>query len=439
MKVYVTVLLILIVSTATAQVVRVGEVSRDFELTNRIDQSPIKLSDYEGHVIVLDFFAWWCGPCRRSSPVVEQDIYQYFESRDGNHHGVPVAVIAVNIESDNPARTDEFVEKSGLELVGDDIDREAWDQFKERSAIPLFVIINGVKDNSEYEQWEVLYKKTGFEGVKKFREIINKVQPGVAPPEAGNQTVTISLSKTEVYLGEKVTFFLSHDLVLPVTYQWIKGDSNIPGANQNSYTIVNVKKQDAGIYEVLVSSNHGSIKSKSVMLTVLEPDDETNPPVGIPAITKQPKSKTVGPGKNMTFLVEATGAEPMTYQWFQDQVKLVGKVEKSLSISNVDSSKHIGQYTVVVKNSFGSVKSDAAQLNVMTESELYITKKIFMVGNRLVFQAETPMTGRELDVERSFDFNNWEKVRSVASVGLITVVVDMENDKRMFYRLKIVD
>ena len=76
---------------------------------------------------------------------------------------------------------------------------------------------------------------------------------------------------------------------------------------------------------------------------------------------------------------------------------------------------------------------------IITESELYITKKIFTVGDRLVFQAETPMTGGELDVERSFDFNNWEKVKSVASVGLITVVVDMENDKRMFYRLKIVE
>jgi hypothetical protein len=288
-----------------------------------------------------------------------------------------------------------------------------------------------------------------FEGVSKSAKIF--IYPGatgfaktlaglpVVILGASNQTVTISLPKTEVYVGETVAFSSSHDLVLPVTYQWIKDDSGIPGANKKSYSIVNVKKEDAGRYEVLVSNDHASIKSDAATLTVLEPDDEINPPDGIPIITKQPKSKTVWPGQSLTFLVKATGAEPMTYQWFQDQVKLVDKIDKSLSISNVDPSKHIGGYTVVVENSFGSVKSDVARLKVITESELYITKKIFTVGNRLVFQAETPMTGGELDVERSFDFNNWEKVKSVASVGLITVVVDMENDKRMFYRLKIVD
>jgi len=113
--------------------------------------------------------------------------------------------------------------------------------------------------------------------------------------------------------------------------------------------------------------------------------------------------------------------------------------DKSLTITNVDTSKHIGGYTVVVENSFGSVKSNVARLNVITESELYITKKIFTIGDRLVFQAETPMTGGKVDVEKSVDFNNWEKVKSVLSVGLITVVVDMENDKRIFYRLKLVD
>ncbi len=176
---------------AHAQVVRVGEVSRDFELTNRSDQSPLKLSNYEGHVIVLDFFAWWCGPCRNSSPVVEKDIYQYFKSRDGNDHGVPVTVLAVNIESDSPDRTDQFVNDAGLELVGDDFGREAWDQFNEQGAIPLFVIVNGVNGNSDYKQWEVLYKKTGFEGAEKFRDIINRVQPGVKPPDPEEEAIEL--------------------------------------------------------------------------------------------------------------------------------------------------------------------------------------------------------------------------------------------------------
>jgi len=48
----------------------------DFELTN-LDGKTVKLSDYKGKVVVLDFWATWCGPCRASFPKMQQLVTKY--------------------------------------------------------------------------------------------------------------------------------------------------------------------------------------------------------------------------------------------------------------------------------------------------------------------------------------------------------------------------
>jgi thiol-disulfide isomerase/thioredoxin len=45
------------------------------------DGKPVKLSDYKGKVVVLDFWATWCGPCQSSMPHLEK-IYRQVRDKD---------------------------------------------------------------------------------------------------------------------------------------------------------------------------------------------------------------------------------------------------------------------------------------------------------------------------------------------------------------------
>ncbi|MEM8907716.1 MAG: TlpA disulfide reductase family protein [Bacteroidota bacterium] len=56
-----------------------GSIAPDFT-QNRPDGSPMNLSDLKGKVVLLDFWASWCGPCRRENPHVVK-IYNKYKDK----------------------------------------------------------------------------------------------------------------------------------------------------------------------------------------------------------------------------------------------------------------------------------------------------------------------------------------------------------------------
>ena len=163
-----------------------------------------------------------------------------------------------------------------------------------------------------------------------------------------------------VLTGSTVTFNVSVTGPSTLSYQWDKNGSNILDAVSSSYTITDVQDSDAGDYKVTISTINGSsIVSNPATLTIIQP-----PPTPVtPNITVQPISQTVVVGDGVAFNVNATGDQPLSYQWYKDNSEITGGTGNTLIIQTV-SLTDAGDYKATVTNLAGIATSDTATLTV---------------------------------------------------------------------------
>ena len=76
----------------------------DFEAVNLMTGEKFRLSDYKGKVIILDFWATWCPPCKAEIPFFIELVNQY-----GNQ-----GLVIIGAALDDPARVKDFYEKNKM-------------------------------------------------------------------------------------------------------------------------------------------------------------------------------------------------------------------------------------------------------------------------------------------------------------------------------------
>lgn len=72
-----------------------GRQSIDFTLLNPQGKE-VSLSDFRGKLVLLDFWASWCGPCRRENPNVVEAYGKYKDSKFKNAKGFVVLSVSLD-------------------------------------------------------------------------------------------------------------------------------------------------------------------------------------------------------------------------------------------------------------------------------------------------------------------------------------------------------
>jgi len=79
---------------AIAKKTGIGATAMEFT-QNNTNGKPVKLSDYRGKYVLLDFWASWCGPCRAENPNV-LDNYEKYHSK-----GLEILAVSLDDKKDN--------------------------------------------------------------------------------------------------------------------------------------------------------------------------------------------------------------------------------------------------------------------------------------------------------------------------------------------------
>lgn len=131
-NVFAGLLISLMAATSLASSGLAGKPAPDFALKSSTGQN-LRLSEYRGDVVMINFWATWCGPCRQEMPLLDE-LYSRYER-------VGFSLLGVNID-DDPGRAMDMIAELGVSFpvlfdAGKDVSK-----LYQVDAMPVTVIVD---------------------------------------------------------------------------------------------------------------------------------------------------------------------------------------------------------------------------------------------------------------------------------------------------------
>ena len=142
-------------------IIKNGDIAPDFTV-EMLDGRSLKLQDMKGKVVLVNFWATWCGPCMEEFKVIPEKIVKRFESND---------FVFIPISRQETRETVQKkmtqLKESGIDFpVGLDPDKSIYSKYA-TTYIPRNFLID--------KNGKVVYTSVGYEE-KEFARLIEKIE-----------------------------------------------------------------------------------------------------------------------------------------------------------------------------------------------------------------------------------------------------------------------